>query len=104
MDVVALAELALALELPVEPAEGGALVAGDERARLQPAARVGPVLVERDPDERLDPGQEDPAVLELVAILERDLAARIGPRREPRARPYALTRYLPYGQASFTPL
>ena len=103
-DVVLLAQLPLALELPVEPAERGALVAGYERARVQPAARVGAVLVERDSDERLDPRQEDPAVLELVAILERDLAACARMRREPPPRPHALARHLTYGQALFTPL
>ena len=41
-------------ELLVEAAERRALVAGDERAGVQAAARVGAVLVEREPDERLD--------------------------------------------------
>ncbi len=102
--VVLLAHLALALELAVEAAEGGALVAGHERARLQSAARIGAVLVERDPDESLDPGQEDPAVFELVAVLQRDLAADVRARGKPAPRAYALAGHLTYGQASFTPL
>ena len=39
----------------------------------KPAARVGAVLVEREAHERLDAGEEHPAVLEAVAVLEADL-------------------------------
>jgi hypothetical protein len=73
LDVVALYELAVAGELLVEPAERRALVAGDHRARHEAAAKVGAVLVERQPDEALKPGEEDAALLEDVLVVERDV-------------------------------
>ena len=74
--VVLGAELALALELLVETAERRALVAGHEGARVQSEAAVGPVLVERQPDQGLDAGEQDAALLQDVPVGERDLAAR----------------------------
>ena len=76
LDVVALDQLAVAGELLVEAAERRALVAGDHRAGHEPAAEVGAVLVERKPDEALEAGQEDAALLEDVLVVERDLAQR----------------------------
>ena len=74
--VVLGADLGAALELLVEAAERRALVAGDERAGLQAARAVGAVLVEQHAHEGLDAGEEDPALLEQVLVVEGDLAAR----------------------------
>ncbi len=72
-DVVLVAERAVARQLLVEAAERRALVAGDEGAGVQAAAAIGAVLVEQQAHERLDAGEQDAALVELVAILERDL-------------------------------
>ena len=68
-----LAELAVALELLVEAAERRALVARDHRAGVKPAGAVGAMLVEREAHDRLDAGEEHPAVAEEVLVLEADL-------------------------------
>jgi hypothetical protein len=75
-DVVLLAELAVSHELLVEPAERRAGVAGHHRAGVQAAAAVGAVLVEHEADEPLDAGQEHPALLEQVLVVERHVAQR----------------------------
>ena len=87
-----LEQLAVARELLVEAAERGALVAGDHRPGGQAAAAVGAVLVEHQAHERLDAGEEDPALLEDVLVVEADLALGAAPRRP---LPAALTRVWP---------
>jgi hypothetical protein len=79
-DVVALAQLTVSLELLVEPSERGPLVARDHRAGMEAPAAIGEVLVDRQPHECLDAGEEDPSLLEQVLVLERDLAADASPR------------------------
>ena len=66
----------LRAELLVEAAERRALVAGDHRAGHEAAAAVGAVLVEREPDEALEAGEEDASLLEDVLVVERDVAER----------------------------
>jgi hypothetical protein len=66
-------ELALALQFLVQAAERRAGVAGDERRRVEPAAPVGPVLVEGDAHDRLRAGREDLALVEHVLVVERDV-------------------------------
>ena len=75
--VVLRAQLGAALKLLVEPAERRALVARHERAGVQAAVAVGAMLVEHQPHEPLDAGEEHPALLEQVLVVERDLAARV---------------------------
>src|SRR5256885_4116005 len=58
-DVVLAKEIRIALQGQVEPAEGRAPIAGDQRRGVEAPAAVGAVLVERQPDERLGAGQED---------------------------------------------
>ncbi len=74
--VVLLHELPVPGELLVEPAERRALVAGDHRAGVKPAAAVGAVLVERQAHEALHAREEDPALLEDVLVVERDVEER----------------------------
>jgi hypothetical protein len=73
-DEVLLEQLAVALELAVEPAQRRALVAGDQGAGQQPAAEVGTVMVDHEPDQRLDAGDQDAPVLEQVLVVEANLA------------------------------
>jgi hypothetical protein len=76
VDLVGLAELAVALELLVQAAERRALVAREEVGDVQPGAGVGPVLVGGQAYERLDAREEDPAVLEQVLVVQRDRRRR----------------------------
>ena len=64
------ADLAVALELLVEPTQRRSAIAGDLRTGVQAAATVGPVLVERQPDQRLHAGLQDPPLREQVLVLE----------------------------------
>ena len=57
-----------ALDLVAEGADRRALVARHERGGVQTAAAVAADLVEWQPGDRLEAGQEDPAVLESVSI------------------------------------
>ncbi len=70
--VVLGAELGAALELLIEAAERRALIAGDERARLEAAVAIGAVLVEQQPDQALHSREEDTAVLQDVLVVQRD--------------------------------
>jgi hypothetical protein len=72
VDLVRLAEGPVALELLVQAAERGALVARQEVRDVQARARVRPVLVGGQAHERLDAREEDPAVLEQVLVVQRD--------------------------------
>ena len=57
-----------ALDLVAEGTDGRSLVAGHERGRVEAAAAVAADLVEWQPGDRLQTGQEHPAVLESVSI------------------------------------
>ena len=46
-------------------------------AVLSPRARVGAVLVEREPDQRLDAGEVDASALLRVLGLERELSVGV---------------------------
>ncbi len=81
VDEVLLEQRAVARQLLVEPAQRGALVAGDHRPGGQAAAAVGAVLLEHQAYERLHAGEEDPALLEDVLVVEADLALGPAPRR-----------------------
>jgi hypothetical protein len=59
-----------ALQGQVVAAERRARIAGDERAGAQPAAAIAAVLIERQPDQRLDPGEVHAALLEGVPIVQ----------------------------------
>ncbi len=61
--VVLLEELRLPLERLIEPSQGRAAIARDEGRGVEPPPAVGPVLVERQPDQRLGAGEIDPAPL-----------------------------------------
>jgi hypothetical protein len=63
---------AAALDLGVQPAERGALVAGDEHAGVVAAGVVEPTLVEQQPHDRVDAGHERPSAGGGVAVVERD--------------------------------
>ena len=62
-DVVLAEEVGVALERQVEAAERRAAIPGDQRRGVEAAPPVGAVLVERQPDEGLDAGKEDDALL-----------------------------------------
>src|SRR5439155_10922949 len=73
-DVVLAKEIRIALQGQVEPAEGRAPIAGDQRRGVDASAAVGAVLVERQPDERLDAGQEDEPLFSAVLGIEGEVA------------------------------
>ena len=73
--VVFVEEVRVARQLLVEAAQRRALITGDHRAGGQAAGPIGPVLVEHEAYEALDPGQQDPAFPEQVLVVEGDLAA-----------------------------
>ena len=96
-DVVLGQELRVALEREVETTERRAAVTRDQRRRAHAAAHVGAVLVQRQPDERLDARQEDGALVQAVLGVEREIVvtghasprqmgSRPGPGRMIRAR------------------
>ncbi len=66
------------LERLVEPAEGRAPVARDERRRLEAAPDIGAMLIQGEPDQRLDAGQVHPSALLGVLGLEREFSGRCG--------------------------
>ncbi len=68
-DVVIAQEVGVALEGEVEPTQGGAAITRDQRRGVEAAASVGPVLFQRQPDQRLDAGQEDgPVFLPIFGV------------------------------------
>src|SRR5437773_9552979 len=68
-NVVLAQEVRIALQSQVETAEGRAAVSGNQRRRIEPAAAVGAVLVEGQPDERLDAGEEEePGLLTVLRV------------------------------------
>ena len=60
----------MALDRLVEPAEGRSPVPGDQGRRVEAAAAIRAVLVEREAHEGLDAGHEDAAGLESILHLE----------------------------------
>src|SRR5439155_19639197 len=56
-----------------ETAERRATIPRDQRRRAHATSRVRAVLIERQPDERLDAGQEDGALFQAVLGLEREI-------------------------------
>jgi hypothetical protein len=72
-DVVLAQQRRIALEREIESAERGAAIARDQCRGVEPAAAVGPVLIERQPDQRLDAGQEDDALLLAILRVEREV-------------------------------
>ena len=77
-DVVGPEQRGHPLERLVEPAERRAAVARDERRRLEASPDVGAMLIEGEPDQRLDAGQVDASALLGVLGLERELSGRCG--------------------------
>ncbi len=73
--VVLVEQLAVALQLLVEPAERRALVARDHRAGVEAAGAVGAVLVENEAHEPLHAGEQHAAVGQQVLVVEGDLTA-----------------------------
>ena len=65
-----------ALELAVEAAERRAAIAGDEACGVEPGAAVELLLHQAEPHQRLEAGDEDAAVAEVVLVVERDVAQR----------------------------
>src|SRR5204863_793777 len=72
-DIVLGEQLRVALEGQVETAERRATIPRDQRRRAHATSRVRAVLIERQPDERLDAGQEDGALFQAVLGLEREI-------------------------------
>ncbi len=68
--VVLIEELRVAPELLIEAAQRRALVAGDHRAGGEPAPAIGAVLIEHEPHEALDAGEEYSAILEEILVVE----------------------------------
>ena len=71
-------------ELLVEPAERRAAIAGNEACRIEPGAPVALPLHEAEADQRLESGDEDPALAEIELVIEADLLQRhslLSPRR-----------------------
>ncbi len=75
-DVALLKELMGALELAVEAAERRAAIAGDEARRVEAVAPVALLLHQAEPHQRLEAGDEDAALAEVVFIVEFDVAQR----------------------------
>src|SRR5437763_11403873 len=70
-------EMALrADELLVEAAERRAAIAGDVAGGVEAGAAVARLLHEAEADQRLETGDEDPAVAEIELVLEADLVQR----------------------------
>src|SRR5207245_2576121 len=83
-DGVLVEEVRVTRQGQVEAAEGGAPVARDRRRGVEPAAAVGAVLVERQPDERLDAGEEDEPLFSTVLGVQGEVARdRHRPHRLP---------------------
>jgi hypothetical protein len=66
----------VALEREIEPSERRPAIAGDQRRRVQAAPLVRAMLVERQPDEGLDAGEENEALFLAVLGVEREIERR----------------------------
>ena len=65
-----------AQELLVEPAERRAAIAGDIARGIEAGAAVALLLHQAQPHQRLEAGDEDPALAEVVFVVELDVAQR----------------------------
>ncbi len=77
-DVVLLAERPEALELLIEAGERRALVARHERRGAQARSSISAMLVQQNTHQRLNAGQKDAPLLQLIAVGERDRADSFG--------------------------
>src|SRR5262249_57497810 len=76
-DVVIGQELGITLQGQVEAAERGAAVTRDQRRGADAPPGVGAMLIEGQPNQRLDAGQEDRALFQTILGVEREgLVAR----------------------------
>ncbi len=75
-DVVLVQEWRGAQELAVEPAQRRAAVAGDIARGIKAVAPVELLLHQAEPHQRLESGNEDVAVAEVVFVFELDVAQR----------------------------
>jgi len=75
---VLLAQRPEALELLIEAGERRALVARHKRRGPQTRSSISAMLVQQNTHQRLNAGQKDAPLLELVAIGERDRADALG--------------------------
>ena len=73
-DVVGVEMRPCPLELLVVGPQRRAAVAGDEPGRVQPGGKIALALDQRQPHQRLDPGDEDPPRSGRVLVVEGDLA------------------------------
>ena len=76
-----------ALELLVEPAERRAAIAGDVARGVQAGAAVALLLHQAQPHQRLEAGHEDPALRQVVFVVERDVIERHRARPPPAVCP-----------------
>ena len=76
-----------AQELAVEAAERRAAIAGDEARGIEAVAAVEFLLHQAEPHQRLEAGHEDPALAEVVFIVELDVAQRHQERLLPASLP-----------------
>ena len=65
-----------ALELAVETAERRTAIAGDKAGGIEAVAAVELLLHQAEPDQRLEAGDEDAALAEVVFVVEFDVAQR----------------------------
>jgi hypothetical protein len=72
-DMRGVEEFMRTFELLVEAAERRAAIAGDEAGRAQAGAAVALVLHQAKADQRLKAGDEDPALRQIVFIVECDV-------------------------------
>ena len=75
-DVVFVERARGADELLVEGAERGAAVSGDVAGGVEPGVAVALLLHHAQPHDRLEAGDEDPALGEIVLVVERDVIER----------------------------
>ncbi len=76
LDVVLVERTLRADELLVEGAERRAAIAGDVACGVDAGAAVALLLHEAEPHDRLEAGDEDPALGEIVFVVERDVIER----------------------------
>jgi len=76
MDVVTLEELARPPQGLVVTAQRRAAIAGDEARGVEPGRFVAPALHQRQANQRLGAGDEDPTGFEGVLVVKRDCGER----------------------------
>src|SRR5262245_35529825 len=75
-DVVLVERTLGADELLVERAERRAAIAGDEARGVEAGATVALLLHQAEPDQRLEAGHKNPALGEVIFVVERDVVER----------------------------